>query len=212
MMIGACSFLRKKRHHDDAAFYSHWLNVHGPLAAQLHGVTQYLQSHFMADSPRTNDLARSLNVNGLAEMWFETEADREICYASEQEKVCDVDSLLFIGASARVVTDVTPVKRPPREPAKGKRVFLFNADGTRELRSAFRALSELPGITGITDHLVTKPGAEPTQEREAVRIAVSRIVTVGANEPRRLDRAQDILLAGAGNDVAVFDSTEHYLV
>ncbi len=211
-MIGACSFLRKKPHHDDAMFYSHWLNVHGPLAAQLHGVTRYLQNHFMADSPSTNDLARSLNVNGLAEMWFETEADREICYDSEQEKVCDVDSLLFIGASARVVTDVTQVIRAPREPAKGKRVFLFNDDGKRSLGSAFKAISELPRITGITDHLVTKPGAEPTQEREAVRIKVSRIVMVSADDPRILDRAQDILLSDAGGDVPIFDSTEHYLV
>ena len=211
-MIGACSFLRKKPDHGDAAFYDHWLNVHGPLAAQLHGVHRYLQSHFIADSPRTNDLARSLKVNGLAEMWFETEADREICYESEQEKVCDIDSLLFIGASARVVTDVVPVIRAPRESAKGKRVLLFNDDVKRDLTNAFKAISELPRITGITDHVVTKPGAEPTQAREAVRILVSRIVTVGANDPGILDRAQDILLSNACGDVAVFDSIEHYLV
>ena len=83
-MIGACSFLRKKPHDTDAAFYDHWLNDHGPLAAQLHGVRRSLQNHFIADSPRTNALARSLGLNGMAEMWFETEEDRVICYASEQ--------------------------------------------------------------------------------------------------------------------------------
>ncbi|MCV3205618.1 EthD family reductase [Mesorhizobium sp. YC-39] len=210
-MIGACSFLRKKSQHSDAAFYSHWLNVHGPLAAQLHGVNRYLQNHFIVDSPHTNDLARSLNLNGLAEMWFENETDRQICYDSKQEKVCDVDSLLFIGASARVVTDVTPVIRP-REPARGERVFLFTGDDPRDLGDIFKAIAGFPGVIGVTDHVVTKPGAEPTQEREAVQIKVSRIVTVTANDPGILDRAHDVVIAGGGDSIAVFDSTEHYLI
>ena len=210
-MIGACSFLRKKSQHSDAAFYSHWLNVHGPLAAKLHGVNRYLQNHFIVDSPRTNELARSLNVNGLAEMWFENETDRQICYDSEQEKICDVDSLLFIGASARVVTDVTPIVRL-REPARGERVFLFTSADSHDLGDTFKVIAGLPGVIGATDHVVTKPGAEPTQEREAVQIKVSRIVTVSANDPRILDRVHDVMIAGAGDSIAVFDSTEHYLI
>ncbi len=211
-MIAACSFLRRKPHHTDAAFYSHWLNVHGPLAAQLHGVKRYLQSHFIAGSPRTNALARDLDVNGLAEMWFESEADREICYASEQEKVCDVDSLLFIGASARVVTDVTSVVLPPRRPAAAKALFVFIGEQRRDLGEAFKTISVLPGITGLTDHRVTKAGAAPTQAREAVSITASRMVALTAADAATLDRASDILLADAGDAVATFDCTEHYLV
>jgi uncharacterized protein (TIGR02118 family) len=211
-MIGACSFLRRKPQHTDAAFYSHWLNVHGPLAAQLHGVKRYLQSHFIVDSPRTNELARDLDVNGLAEMWFETEADREICYASEQEKVCDVDSLLFIGASARVVTDVTSVVLPPHRPAAAKALFVFTDGGRRDLGAAFKAISALPGITGLTDHRVTKAGAAPTQDRDAVSITASRMVAIAASDPGALDHASDILLADAGDAVAVFDCSEFYLV
>ena len=157
------------------------------------------------------ELARSLNVNGLAEMWFENETDRQICYDSEQEKICDVDSLLFIGASARVVTDVTPIVRL-REPARGERVFLFTSADSHDLGDTFKVIAGLPGVIGATDHVVTKPGAEPTQEREAVQIKVSRIVTVSANDPRILDRVHDVMIAGAGDSIAVFDSTEHYLI
>ena len=212
-MIAACSLLRRRSADSVDVFKKHWLEVHGPLAAELHGVKRYLQSHFDNEAADTTDAARAINVNGLAEMWFEDEADRQVCYDSEQEKACDVDSLLFIGATARLVTDVVPHVPLSGKPARFKNVFLVLERGQPEKTIDFAELTRRGGFQGLIEHKVTKAGAAPTQKRESVDVSIRRIITAAS------DNADDIVIArkiisdgGKDPNVAAFSCVEYYLV
>lgn len=174
-MIGACSFLRRRPGDSLAHFENHWRDVHGPLAADLPGVARYLQGHIVRDEAVTNRRALDLGIDGFAQQWFASEADRQACYDSEQEAVCDVDSLLFIGATARVVTDVrvlVPVAGRP----EGRRIVMFLAGDTLPADADVAALAQIPGLTGLVEHRVVKQGAAPTTARGSVPIAPVRLI------------------------------------
>lgn len=212
-MIGSLSLLRHQEQHDVAKFRDHWLNVHGPLAAILPGVRRYAQSHFLPDHPLTTDLARSFNVDGLAAMSFNDEADRELCYSSHQEEVCDVDSLLFIGATARYVSDVDNVIVARTLPAAAKAVFLLLPDSANVSATA-KQVAAIDGVTGLIAHNITKPGAIPFQPRTQIDLPLSGMIEVSADEFGPIERARDVIVAAAGGTgkVAVFAAKEHSII
>jgi uncharacterized protein (TIGR02118 family) len=169
-LIGACSFLRRRPGDTLAHFETHWREVHGPLAADLPGVARYLQGHIIRDEAVTNRRALNLGIDGFAQQWFASEADRQACYDSEQEAVCDVDSLLFIGATARVVTDVrvhVPIDGRP----EGRRIMMFLAGDALPTSPEVASLARLPALAGLVEHRVVKQGAAPTTERGSVPIS-----------------------------------------
>ena len=211
-MIGALSLLQHKPEHSVEQFRHHWLNVHGPLAAVLHGVRRYAQSHFVPGDPLTNAFARSLDIDGLAAISFDNEADREICYASHQEEVCDVDSLLFIGASARYVTEVT-THAPAPASSGGHKAVLLVTSGAADIPSAIGEVLGTPGISELILHRVTAPGAVPTQARRQIVLPLEAIVEIEAGDRPSLEAGVAALVAGLGeNDVAVFAATPHRIV
>lgn len=174
-MIGACSFLRRRPGDSLAHFETHWREVHGPLAADLPGVSRYLQGHIVRDEAVTNRRALELGFDGFAQQWFETEADRQACYDSDQEAVCDVDSLLFIGATARVVTDVhvhVPVDGKPA----GRRILMFLEGDALPTPADVGALARSPGLAGLVEHRIVGAGSAPTTKRETVPLAPIRMV------------------------------------
>lgn len=176
-MIGACSFLRRRPGDSLSHFETHWRDVHGPLAADLPGVARYLQGHIVRDETVTSRRALDLGIDGFAQQWFASEADRQACYDSEQEAVCDVDSLLFIGATARVVTDVrvhVPIDGKP----EGRRILMFLEGDAPPAPADVRALAQSPAIAGLVEHHIVGSGSAPTTKRETVRLAPIRMVDV----------------------------------
>jgi uncharacterized protein (TIGR02118 family) len=174
-LIGACSFLRRRPGDTLTHFETHWREVHGPLAADLPGVARYLQGHIIRDETITNHRALDLGIDGFAQQWFASEADRQACYDSEQEAVCDVDSLLFIGATARIVSDVrvhVPIDGRP----EGRRIVMFLADETLPAAPQVAALARVPGLTGLVEHYVVKEGAAPTITRDSMPITPVRLI------------------------------------
>ena len=211
-MIGALSLLRHKPEHTIEQFRHHWRHVHGPLAAELHGVRRYVQSHFLHDDPLTNTFGRSLATDGLAVISFDTEEDREICYASHQEEVCDVDSLLFIGASARYVSDVRSVIPAPAQPTKSRAIMLFTTVPPG-LDALFHDIAGSSAVTELAVHAVTSPGATPTQARRQIILPLHMIVEIAADNRLELETAVARLVkAVATGDVATFAAVEHRIV
>jgi uncharacterized protein (TIGR02118 family) len=212
-MIGTLSLLRHQDQHEIDAFRNHWLNVHGPLAATLPGVRRYAQSHFLPGHALTNDRARTLPVDGLAAISFDNEADRALCYASKQEEVCDVDSLLFIGATARYVSDVENVIVAKRLPAPEKMVVLV-FPGTGLPSGTTREIARIPGITGLIVHGITKPGAVPFQPRTQIDLPLQAMLEVSADTLAPLEQARDLVTSAteSGADIAVFGAREHSIV
>ena len=174
-MIGACSFLRRRPGDSLAHFETHWRDVHGPLAADLPGVARYLQGHIVRDGAATSRRALDLGIDGFAQQWFASETDRQACYDSGQEAVCDVDSLLFIGATARIVTDVR-IRVPIAGRPEGRRILLYLEGDTPPAEADVASLSQTAGLAGLIEHRVVKQGAIPTTARDQVSIAPAAMI------------------------------------
>ena len=211
-MIGALSLLRHKPEHMVEQFRHHWRHVHGPLAAELHGVRRYVQSHFDPDDALTNAFARTLPVDGLAAISFDNEEDRSICYASRQEEICDVDSLLFIGASARYVTDVS-ILVPGIQTSDACKAVLLITPAAPDLTRWIGDIALRAGVAELIAHQVTAPGATPTQARRQIDLPLRAIIEVSAVDHSALAGCIETLPAGHGDmSIAVFRAKAHRIV
>ena len=211
-MIGALSLLRHKPEHTVEQFRHHWRHVHGPLAAELHGVRRYVQSHFDPDDVLTNAFAYTLPVDGLAAISFDNEEDRSICYASRQEEICDVDSLLFIGASARYVTEVSS-RVPGIDRACACKAVLLVTPAAPDLTRWIGDIALRAGVAELIAHQVTAPGATPTQARRQIDLPLRAIIEVSAVDHSALAGCIETLPAGHGDmSIAVFGATAHRIV
>jgi uncharacterized protein (TIGR02118 family) len=213
--ITAISFIRKKVDATIEQYRQHWLNVHGPLAAALPGVRRYVQSHVQHDAAGTNDLARGLRIDGFAQIWFDTEEQRQICYDSEQEVVCDRDSLLWIGASARVVSDFKTLVPLATKPSGVKQIALFlkspnNAALSPETIADLARLRGVGGMEGLIDHTIVKQGAMPTFKRERVEVDLDRMVELSYDSAETLRRNSPPFRTGA--PIALFEVRDYKIV
>jgi uncharacterized protein (TIGR02118 family) len=135
-MIVANSLMRRRPDIDFATFCAHWLDPHGVLAAKLPGLRHYVQNHIL-DVPGTNACARSLRIDGIPQLAFDTPEARVAAHGSPELAACDRDSEGFVGAVSRVMTQIAaPVDfRGPQ--GSVKQILLFVAqpgDGVSRLR------------------------------------------------------------------------------
>jgi uncharacterized protein (TIGR02118 family) len=86
-------------------FERHWREVHAPLAKSVPGISRYVQWHIQAAHARPEqDIG--VQVDGIAEVWYENRAAMERAWASEEMQALAHDRALFIGqASTLVVSD-----------------------------------------------------------------------------------------------------------
>jgi uncharacterized protein (TIGR02118 family) len=87
-------------------FRRHWLDVHGPLVCGFPGLRRYVQCHVIASSAM-NEAARSMRIDGLPILYFDTDQDRTRAHESPAMAACNIDSRQFVGAVSRIITDVT---------------------------------------------------------------------------------------------------------
>ena len=214
-MIIAISFIRRKPDADIETYRKHWLNVHGPLAAALPGVRHYVQSHVWHDAAGTNELARSLRIDGFAQIWFDNEEARQRCYDSDQEVICDQDSLLWIGASARVVTEFQTLVPLAQKPSGVKQIALLlkspnNAALAPETRADLQKLRGVGGMEGLIDHTIVKQGAAPNFKRERVEVDLERMYELSYDSADTLKRNSPPFRAAA--PIALFEVRDHKIV
>ena len=81
---------REDMSHDE--FRTWWFDEHAPLAAQLPGVRKIVFN--LAE----NDSA----VDGISELWFDSQADFEAAYATDLGKSVAADSLAHLSARQRM--------------------------------------------------------------------------------------------------------------
>ncbi len=90
-MIRLVFVLRKKSHLSLAEFHDYWRNKHGPLVASFASdlnILRYVQTHTLEDP--ANEAAQSARGNmephydGVAELWWSTEAELEAAMASPE--------------------------------------------------------------------------------------------------------------------------------
>jgi len=78
-------------------FVKHWLEIHGPLAHAVPGIRRYVQSHIVSTRTRSDIPETEVEVDGIAELWYDDQAALARAAASPEMKRLTDDGALFIG-------------------------------------------------------------------------------------------------------------------
>ena len=104
-MIKSVSLLTRKAGLSHGEFVNHWLEVHAPLAHAVPGLRRYVQSHIVGERTRPDIPATHVEVDGVAETWYDDLAAMERANASPEAKALHADGALFIGRIKSFVTE-----------------------------------------------------------------------------------------------------------
>jgi uncharacterized protein (TIGR02118 family) len=119
-MIKRISLLARKEGMTREQFTRHWLDVHAPLAHAVPGLRRYVQSHIIEEFHRPDIPAASVEVDGIAELWFADRAAMQRALASPEMQALHADGALFIGRIATFVVEekvIIPRAPTPAAPA-----------------------------------------------------------------------------------------------
>ena len=96
-MIKSIGLLTRKEGISREEFVRHWLEVHAPLAQAVSGVRRYVQSHIVEERTRPDIPSTDVEIDGIAELWYDDRAAMERAYASPEGRRLLADGALFIG-------------------------------------------------------------------------------------------------------------------
>lgn len=97
-MMKAVILLTRRDDMSRADFAAWWLGEHAPLAAQLPGVRRITFN--LVDGPASDG---SEAVDGISELWFDSQADFEAAYASEIGVQVAADSMAHVSGRVRML-------------------------------------------------------------------------------------------------------------
>ena len=96
-MIKAISLLVRKPGMTHEQFVKHWLEIHGPLALKVSGIRRYVQSHIVDERRRPDIPPIGVEIDGIAELWYDDRDSMARALASPEMKALHADGALFIG-------------------------------------------------------------------------------------------------------------------
>ena len=103
-MIKRITLLTRKAGMTREQFTRHWLDVHAPLAHAVPGLRRYVQSHIIEEYKRPVIPTTPVEVDGIAELWFENRATMDRTLASPEMAALHADGALFIGRIQSFIT------------------------------------------------------------------------------------------------------------
>jgi uncharacterized protein (TIGR02118 family) len=112
-VIKSVSLLPRKAGMTHAQFVKHWVEVHAPLALAVPGLRRYVQSHIVEERTRPDIPTTEVEVDGIAELWYD---DRDVmarAHASPEAKALFADGALFIGRIKTYTVDEKVIVPPP---------------------------------------------------------------------------------------------------
>ncbi len=86
-------------------FVKHWLEIHGPLAHAVPGIRRYVQSHIVGTRTRSDIPETDVEVDGIAELWYDDQAALARAAASPEMKRLTDDGALFISRIKSYIID-----------------------------------------------------------------------------------------------------------
>jgi uncharacterized protein (TIGR02118 family) len=104
-MIKRVTLLTRKAAMTREQFTRHWLDVHAPLAHAVPGLRRYVQSHIIEEYRRPDIPTTPVEVDGIAELWFENRAAMDRALASPEMAALHADGALFIGGNKTFVVE-----------------------------------------------------------------------------------------------------------
>ncbi|HVZ07583.1 EthD family reductase [Rhodopila sp.] len=96
-MIKMLALLTRKEGITHEEFVKHWYEIHGPLAHAVPGIRRYVQSHIIGSRSRPDIPDTDVEVDGIAELWYDDMAGFERAAATPEMKRLTDDGALFIG-------------------------------------------------------------------------------------------------------------------
>ena len=96
-MIKSIGLLTRKDGWTHAQFMKHWVEIHAPLAHAVPGLRRYVQNHIMGERTRSDIPATAVEIDGIAELWFDDQAALEAAARSPEMKALHADGASFIG-------------------------------------------------------------------------------------------------------------------
>ncbi len=112
-MIKTVSLLTRREGLTHEEFVRHWVEIHAPLAHAVPGVRRYVQSHIVGERTRPDIPTTALEVDGIAELWYDDRAAMERANASPEAKILHDDGALFIGRiKSFVIEEKVIIPRP----------------------------------------------------------------------------------------------------
>jgi uncharacterized protein (TIGR02118 family) len=96
-MIKTIGLLTRRPELTHEEFVRHWVEIHAPLAHAVPGVRRYVQNHIIDERTRPDIPATAVEIDGIAELWYDDRAAMERANASPEAKRLHDDGALFIG-------------------------------------------------------------------------------------------------------------------
>jgi uncharacterized protein (TIGR02118 family) len=96
-VIKSIGLLTRKDGMTHEQFVRHWVDIHAPLAHAVPGLRRYVQSHILAERKRPDIPALEVEVDGIAELWYDDAESMARAMASAESKALHADGALFIG-------------------------------------------------------------------------------------------------------------------
>ena len=103
-MIKSVSLLVRKDGMTHEQFMKHWVEIHGPLALKVPGLRRYVQSHIRDQRRRADIPSIGVEVDGIAETWYDDADAMARASATSEMKALHADGALFIGRIQSFIT------------------------------------------------------------------------------------------------------------
>ena len=96
-MIKSISLLTRRKELTHEQFVRHWVEIHAPLAHAVPGMRRYVQNHIQGTRTRPDIIETEVDVDCIAETWFDDREAMTRANASPEAKRLHDDGARFIG-------------------------------------------------------------------------------------------------------------------
>jgi uncharacterized protein (TIGR02118 family) len=117
-MIKSVGLLTRKNGLSHEDFVKHWYEVHASLAHAMPGVRRYVQSHILDERTRPDIPTTEIEIDGIAELWYDDRAAMERANATPEAGCLHADGALFIGRIKSFVVEERVIIPAPAERAR----------------------------------------------------------------------------------------------
>ena len=112
-MIKIIGLLTRKHGMSHEQFVHHWFDIHGLLAHAVPGIRRYVQSHITGTRTRPDIPEASIEIDGVAELWYDDLESFERTAATQRMKALTDDGALFIGQIKTYIIKEKQIIPPP---------------------------------------------------------------------------------------------------
>jgi uncharacterized protein (TIGR02118 family) len=143
-MVNAIFMVCRKPGLDHRDFFDHWLNAHGPLAAQLPGLRRYIQNHVVLES-----FSRGTSTHdGWSELWFDDYWSFQQATKSPEWAAMEADGATLFAAQKGIVIGREYVQKDEDWKPRDYGALDMSDDEIRArlLKEGYKSLSADPAV------------------------------------------------------------------